>query len=467
LWSQGIRLVCKATSVVVLARFVPPAEHGVFAMAASLTVVLVLFRDFGMGAAALRVPRLSEEQKTTLLWLHAVIGTGLTLATVALAPALAAFYHEPRVQPLLFAMCGSMLLIGLNNWPRVLLARELRFAELNQLETLAAVVSTVLMIAAGVLGAGAYSFVVFLLASEGVLAIGAWRVCRWRPAGLPRWRSLQELWRNGVHLTGYNLLIHLVHQIDTLLMGRWFGAQPLGLYTRPAQVVMIPSLHIAAPLSQVLLATLARLETRTADYARLTRETTNLIAHLTLPFAAGCFALPDVVVRVVFGPAWLDAAPLLRWLALSAAMSYCSASVYALCVAAGNTRRLAAMSAVTLVAIVVGITLGRAHGPVGLAAGVALANLALVVPRLWWATWGTPVRLRHFGSALLGPLLVSGALAAGLAGARHLAAGFGADAEIALAVSGGLAAVFLVAAILPGVRRELRRVWAHRPGGRP
>ena len=212
LGSQAIRLVCKVTSVLVLARLVPPTEHGVFAMAASVTVVLVLFRDLGLGAVAVRAPGLSEEQKATLWWTHVGMGVGLTLLTAALAPTIATFYGEPRVRPMLWAMSGSMLLIGLNSWPRVLLSRELRFAQLNRLETLAALGSTVAMIAAALFGAGAYAFVIFLLVSEAMLLIGAWQVCAWRPAAPLRWRSLVPLLRGGADLTGHNLLLYIVNK---------------------------------------------------------------------------------------------------------------------------------------------------------------------------------------------------------------------------------------------------------------
>lgn len=466
--SQALRVACKAVSVVVLARLVSPAEHGVFAMAASLTLVLVLFRDFGLGAAAVQAPELSEEQKTTLWHAHAAIGVGLTVLTAALAPAVARFYGEPRVSPVLWAMSGSMLLIGLHAWPRVLLARELRFAELNRLETLAAVIGTGAMIVAGALGAGAFAFVAFLLVSEMVILVESWRVCRWRPRAPGRWASLRGLWRHGADLTGYNVLGYFLQQLDTLLMGRWFGAYSLGLYTRPGQLLVLANTHVSAPLNQVLLATLARLGRASPDFTRHVRETANLLAHLTLPLAAACAVAPDLIVVAVLGHGWPEAAPLLRWLAVSAALSYLTAIVYPLCVATGHTRRLALMAAAALPVIWIGLWLGRAHGPAGLAAGVALANLALLAPRLAWAVHGTPVKLRDLAAAFFGPLALAVALGAGMAGARWaLGASTHVTAPTALliiALGGGAVAALALSAAWGGLRGELRHVWRLRPG---
>lgn len=460
LLSQAVRVACKAGAVVVLARVVSPAEHGLFAMAASLTLVLVLFRDLGLGVIAVQTPELSEEQKTTLWRAHVVIGVALTLATAALAPAVARFYGEPRVQPLLFAMSASLLLIGLNAWPRVLLARDLRFAELNRLETLAAVIGTVAMISAAALGAGAFSFVVFLLVSEAVNLVEAWRICRWRPRAPVRWESLRGLLRHGANLTGYNVLVYFLSQIDTLLMGRWFGAHALGLYTRPGQLLLLAHVHLGTPLNQVLLATLSRLGVASPDFVRHIRETANLIVHLTLPLAVICALVPEPIIRWVLGPGWPEAAPLLRWLAISAGAGFLTATIYPLCVATGHTRRLALMSAAALPVIAAGIWLGRAHGPAGLAAGVALANFALLLPRLWWATHATPVRLRDLANAFRGPLALSSALGAGMAAATNLIS----TGQPVLPLAGGALGVLALCALWPGLRDELRAVWRFRPG---
>jgi PST family polysaccharide transporter len=433
-------------------------------MAASLTVVLVLFRDLGLGAVAVQAPTLTEEQKTTLAWTHLGMGVALGLVTVALAPLVATFYREPRVQSLLSVMSLSLPLIGLNAWPRVLLARDLRFAELNRLETLASVAGTGAMIVAGLAGAGAYAFVVFLLVSEILTLVEAWRVCRWRPRTAARWASLRPLFRAGADLTGYNVLLHLLQQIDALLMGRWFGANALGLYNRPAQLLALPGTHIAAPLTQVLLAALSRLGTASPDFARHVRHTSTLVAHLTLPAAAVCAAIPHEIVRLVFGPTWMPAAPLLRWLAISAAFSSLTTTTYALCVATGHTRRLAAISAIALVLTTAALWLGRPLGPEGLALSTAGANIVLLLPRVIWSTKGTPVHLRDFFTALVGPLALSLTIAGGMILGRILVGDTHWLIGLLVAIASGVTTAALLIAFWPHLRRELVYVWHHRPG---
>jgi O-antigen/teichoic acid export membrane protein len=114
-------------------------------------------------------------------------------------------------------MSVAPLLVGVSSLPRTLLSRELRFKELNVLESAGAMIGTGAMIAAGILGAGAYAFVVFLLVSEGVMLVAAWRFCPWRPHGAADWQGVRPLVETGLHLTGYHLLLYGLQQADTLL----------------------------------------------------------------------------------------------------------------------------------------------------------------------------------------------------------------------------------------------------------
>ncbi|MBI3885585.1 MAG: oligosaccharide flippase family protein [Opitutae bacterium] len=461
--SQIVRVVCKLAGVVVLARLVSPADHGLFAMGASLTLLLTLFRDFGTGAVAIQVPQLTEGQKTALWQLHAGLGVVLTGLTLLFAPAIAKFYGEPQVGPLLAVMSASFFLIGLNAWPRALLNRDLRFRESNYVETLAAIVGTLVMISGGALGAGAYAFALFVLVSESVMIPEAWRLCGWRPTAKADWAGIGELGRTGLHLTGYNVLLYGVQQADVLLLGKWFGPGSLGLYSRSGQLLVQPTTHLAAPFSQVLLATLSRLGPRSPEFARHLRDTANAIAHFTLPVAVLCFVRPTEVVHLVLGPHWGEAAPLLRWVAVSAAVSFLTVTIYPLCISAGNTIRLTQLTMLTLPVILIGLWAGKDYGPTGVAAGLACANLALLLPRLWWATFMTAAHLNDFLEAFIGPLGVAIAFGVGLQLGAQIAGQLGPLPRLLTSLGAGIVAVGMIALVWARARTEFRALWSFHP----
>ena len=459
-----VRIGCKAISVLVLARLLTPAEHGLYAMGATVFLFLFIFRDLGLGTAVVQTAELNRTQFTTLFWAHALLGILFMGAALIAAPLAARFYATPAAGPLLATMSLAFLVMGLGGLPRAMLARELRFQELNFVETTAAVAGTVVMLAAGATGAGAYTFVIYLLFSEALITLLAWRVCRWRPQGRPDWAGLRELARTGQHLTGYLGLNYALTQVDTFILGRVMGAHVLGLYSRAGQLLALPNVHVAGPMTQVALAAFSRLEKDVVEFRRQALVTATVIAHLVLPPLAVCVAVPDEIVRVILGPQWPEAVPMLRWLAVSAGIFTATSLSYSINVAAAQSRRLAVSVAGALPFTLLGVWLGLPYGATGVAAALAGVNFALAGPRLWWVLQGSPLHVRDFLGALAGPIVVAGALGAGLTAGRAATLHDAWPVRLLAASAGGTAGVVLLALAWSRLRAEWREVWAYLPG---
>lgn len=460
---QGLKIGCKVLTVLLLARLVPPADHGVFAMAASVFLLLALFRDAGLGAAAVRAASLDDAQLNALFWAHLTLGVVLALATISIAPLIAQFYRNPAVQPVLFSMSGAFLLIGAGGFARTQLERAVRFAEVSGIEGIAAVTGTMATIAAGAAGAGAYSFVAYLLISEAVATLLAWRAWSWRPKGAPRWSSLRVLVRTGADVTTYQVIVHLVQQIDGIVIGRLFGAHSLGLYNRSNQLLSLPQLHIAAPLNQVAMATLSRIGSKSCNFIEHARHTATAIAHLVLPLFAVCIVLPDETVRLVLGRQWPDAAPLLRFLAIAAASTTITSLAYAINVAAGETRRLVQSVVFALPLTLAAVWLGSRYGTLGVAQSIAAVNGALMLPRLWWALRTQPGGLLHYWKALGGPLVAMSAFSLGMWLGQIFLPETQAMIRFPVAIATGILALLITAAVWPRLRNEWRTVKDYLP----
>jgi O-antigen/teichoic acid export membrane protein len=81
----------------ILARLVGPKDFGLVGMVTAFTGVLTLFQDFGLSSAVVQSTTVTKEQSSTLFWINLVIGAVLGLVGLAMAPAIAAFYQEPKL----------------------------------------------------------------------------------------------------------------------------------------------------------------------------------------------------------------------------------------------------------------------------------------------------------------------------------------------------------------------------------
>jgi len=458
-----MRLLCKVASVLVVARLVAPSDYGLSAMATSITIFLWMFRDLGLGTAAIQIPHLTPGLCASLFRAQLVLGLSFTLITAAAGPLAAQFYGQPELVRLLLLSSLSFLFIGIAGLPRTLLFRALRFDEINRIETISAFTATAGMITAAALGAGAYSLILFMVLVDIVWAVLAWKhePCR-QLLSAPR-ESLVALARTGRELTYFQALNYLSQQAEIVGVGQYLGAYALGLYSRASQMLALPTTHLAEPLSQVTLTALSRLTTAPEGFKKQVASGVTIIAYLTLPVAALCIAIPEEIVRILLGSQWHEAAPLMRWLAVSAALMQVTQIAQSIAIAVDQSRRLILTAAVTLITLISAVVIGLPHGPNGVALAVAVANLLLFLPRLWWRLKGSPVRVAHFVNALKGPFLTALLLGLGAASGRALCAADNFSLRLLSSLTGAALPLGITALISGKLRDEWRGVWTHLP----
>src|SRR5215510_11833693 len=170
--AQGANLLLRVGAVMVLARLPGPKDFGLVGMVTALTGVLILFRDFGLSAAAIQKPNVTDEQISTLFWINIAVGILLALLTAAMAPVIATFYHEPRLLGITSALACSFLLNAAGIQHGALLQRQMRFTTLAIVSIVSLVVSNTIAIGGAMAGYGYWALVAMALAQPLVITLG-------------------------------------------------------------------------------------------------------------------------------------------------------------------------------------------------------------------------------------------------------------------------------------------------------
>ena len=84
-------------SLMILARVLDPKDFGLVGMVTVVTGVFALFKDAGLSMVTVQRATITHEQVSTLFSINLLVGTGLAVLSVAIAPALVVFYREPRL----------------------------------------------------------------------------------------------------------------------------------------------------------------------------------------------------------------------------------------------------------------------------------------------------------------------------------------------------------------------------------
>ena len=399
----------------VLARLLSPQDFGLQGMVVVVTGFLALFRDAGLGVATVQRLEVTQEQVSTLFWINAAVGLVLALLCAVLAPAIVAFYHEPHLYWVAVVSGTTFIFNGLAAQHQALLQRGMRFATQAKIEVLSLGIGSATGIVMAFLGCRYWSLVGSALATSILGAVLIWFAVRWIP-GPPRRRSgIRSMLHFGGLATGNSFVVFLMYNAEKLLLGRYWGADALGLYGRAYQLVTLPVQQLNYSLTSVAFPALSRIQHDSQRLARSFLRGYSVLISLTIPVSIVCALYPNACVRFVLGAKWMDAAPIFRLLSPVALVFAIANPLSWLVYATGRMGRALSISTAIMPVVLLGIVLGLNHGPTGVALGYSSAMVLLLVPIAAWSKLGTGITWRDLWTASK-PAFLSGlaATAAGL-----------------------------------------------------
>jgi O-antigen/teichoic acid export membrane protein len=406
--SQGIGSVLQLGTLLVLARLLSPTDYGLQAMVLSLTNLLSLLKDAGLNFATINRENMTHAEISTLFWINGGLGLMLSFLVAASSHFLVAFYRDQRLLWITIASSSVFLFNGLSVQHRALLDRSMRFTTSATIDIICALLGTGVAIGMALMGFGYWSLICQNISLPLFGMIGVWVAMPWLP-GRPRWTpELRSMVRDGRTVTLNSIVVYFAYNTEKILLGRFWGPAPLGLYGRAYQLANLPVQQLTSAVGTVAFPMLSRLR---GDAQRLRRsylKSHSLVVSFTVPVVICCALFADEIVNTLLGPKWLGTAPVLRLLsptvlvfALMNPMSY-------LLRATGQIERGLKIAIVIVPVVILGVLAGLRYGPTGVAMGYSSAMVLLWVPLVAWAKHGTGITTADYWDCIKRPLIAGG-----------------------------------------------------------
>lgn len=456
--AQILKIAFQFAVTIILARLLNPEAFGLVAMVAVVLTFLETFKDLGLSSATVQRPDITHEQVSTLFWVNAGLGLVTALLMVPLAPVLAWFYGEPALVDITLSLGIAFIISGLSTQHLALLRRQMRFSALAGIQMGSEIIAMAVAVLAAYEGAGYWALILQRIVWVVCMTVGGWTFCGWRPGRPAGFAQVRDLLGYGSHVTGSNLVSLFVRNLDQVLIGWYWGATPLGLYDRAYKILLLPINNLNAPLFSVAMPALSRLVGEPERYRRVYLGMVEKLSMMAMPCAALLIAAPDHVVRLLFGPQWLAATPIVAWLGLAALYQPITYTCSWLFMTQDRTREMfrwgLLASAITAASIVAGLPFGAE----GVAASFALSGILIRMPLLFWFVGRRgPVRPLDFVRAMTPSLVASALIIVVIKGLEGLPAVAALDYLQALLLEGAVTALvaFICFVGLPQSRRAL------------
>lgn len=444
---------------IALARMLGPKEFGTFAVAMVALLAMLSFNELGVSLAIVRWPGDPREIAPTVATISLVSSTAIYLGCFLGAPAFAAAMGDPRAVPVVRLLAVCVIVSGVVATPVAMLQREFRQDRKMIADQVSTWAGALTSIGCALVGLGAMSLAIGQL--TGVLAGAALFISfgpRWARLGFDAAKA-RALLRFGVPLAGSSIVVFAVANLDKVIVGAVLGPVPLGFYVLAFNLSNWPASVFAQPVRSVAPALMARLQGDRPALHDAFRSALGLLAAVTLPVCVLLVAVAQPLVRFVYGPAWQQAAIILPWLGLLAALRILFELVYDYFVVLGSTRVVFSVQVAWLIALAPALYLGaRFAGPAGAGAAQFAVGLLVVAPVYLYELGRTGLTPASLGARVMLPLAAAVAVAATAA-----LAGWALPVDLLALGVAGLVAVGAVALLVYRMRdtfRSLRTVQA-------
>ncbi|MBP0113906.1 MULTISPECIES: lipopolysaccharide biosynthesis protein [Bradyrhizobium] len=353
-WTVSSRLTARAidfVTLLVLARILTPADFGLTALAATVTIIADMVLEVPTLQALTRLPSVTKSHLDTAFTLSALRGIALTLVLLLVAWPFAQIYQDSRLASLIIVSAIGPLARSLYSPGMVEHTRSLAFRPVFVAEIFGKLAAAIIAATAVRLGAGYWAIVASGIAASLAATSMSYLLAPYRPnLSLSKFREFSAFlgW-----LSGAQIIIALSWQFDRILLGYSSSKATLGQYTIASDLSVMPTQSLIGPAMQPLMAALSQINQNQDRLRHAYSKASRLTMSLAAPACIGMSLTADLIAEVLLGPQWGEAGLYLRWLALSTVLSAFYQPLHSLALATNRTHLVFRLTLVELCAKIV------------------------------------------------------------------------------------------------------------------
>lgn len=458
----ALKVVQQIASVAIIARLLPPAEYGIYAMALPAVMVAMALSNFGLPQAIMQRDKMTHAHASVLFWLNLGFAAVVTGLMMALAVPAAAFYGEPKVRPVFMVVSLSLIFSAASSQYVAILRRTLQIQATEILTLAAEVLGLVVAVISALLGMSYWSLVLQQIVTPFLKTLTMAFRTRWLPSS-PRHLRFSDAAGSisfGGFLAGFSILNRFTEYSGTVITGALFSAADTGLFYRARSLSSIPPQRVMAPLSTVFVPTMSRLqgdpEALEAMFTRLISRSNLILLPVAVLMAAGAAPL----VTLMMGKVWSTAAPLMLWMSIFAFREAGSSGLQFVMIACGRSRPLFFYAVFRLGLVTAVMYSSAGSGMAAMTKAYMLVEIFVTLPLLVLvADRTTPIKAMLFVRACVLDMLFAAGLTLVLIWfVTPLVASQSAIVQLAVIGAAILPAYVLRIWLSPALRRDVLRV---------
>ncbi len=301
----------------IIARILSPKEYGIIAMLAIFMSISQTVIDSGFSNALTRKNDRTEADYSTTFYFNIVVGLVMYAILFLGAPLIADFYNMPLLETITKVVGTNLIWMSLSIVQQSILTIKVDFKTQMWVSLCASIISGIIGILMAYYGYGVWALVGQMVSVQVLRTIALWIVAKWRPTTSFSPQSFRYLFGYGSKLLIAGLLETTYRNLYSIVIGKYFSANTLGIYNRGEQFASYAASNITGVIQRVTFPVLSKIQDDkillNCAFTKLLRTT----CYLVFPVMTYLCVAAEPLVKTILTDKWIECVPVIQILCLS------------------------------------------------------------------------------------------------------------------------------------------------------
>jgi O-antigen/teichoic acid export membrane protein len=297
-------------STLILARLLVPEDFGLVALAMTFYAILDVLGSFGFDVALIQNQKADRHLYDTAWTLNLVYSVVAGAVLFALAHPLAVWFDDTRLESIIWCLGGLKLLMGVENIGVTDFRKHLRMGRDFVYMICPKVGSFITTVTLIFFWRTYWVLVIGIVVGNMLQLVAGYVLSPFRPR--LSLKGSYSLYRFSRWMFLSNVANFLNGRADDLIVGKFAGAGPLGLYTIAYEISNLATTELLHPLNRALYPGYSMIAGDTVRLRRYFLNVQGIMALLAFPVCVGIAVVSPELVITLLGRQWLPAVPLLQ-----------------------------------------------------------------------------------------------------------------------------------------------------------
>lgn len=348
----------------VLARILTPEDYGIVAITTVFTGFFTILSDMGIPNGIVQDKTLSENEINGIfnftLKLAALLALGFSFFSIPLSK----LYKQPVLFPIGLLLAISLLFSTMNMVPNALILKDKQFVLIAKRNIFIPIITSIVTLVLAFAGWKYYALVMQSILRNAIFFALNYRTCAkyysLKPQKDKNHRGLNKIKNYSMFQFAFNIVNYFTRNLDNLLVGKFFGAAPLGFYDKAYKLMSYPQGYLTDAITPVLHPILSEYQN---DKRLIYEKYLNILKLLSLMgifVEIYCHFSAKEIIGILYGDQWYNAVPYFEMLALSVWAQMLCGTSGSIFLSAGDTKRMFTTGMITTGITIAAISLGVA-----------------------------------------------------------------------------------------------------------